>query len=515
VLLVLLLAAGAAAVFASARASLTADQQGLAQIGLPLGGGRIESVIAVTGPTSRRVGVTLRGDRIWPTGTIRAGERITLDVVVRRPGWIAWLAGRTQRLELTVTAPASAPIQDYVTIRAGAPLTIHFTRPVSAVVYGPNPGQLSRHALAAPTTRLTLTPSAAAGSVWVAGLARAWETAPARPVTWFPAGASTSAVARPAPGTSIRPATPITFTFSQPVSQVLRGSLPTVSPATSGSWHEIDAHTITFRPAGFGYGLGARVAVALPAGVSLVGGHPSGASEVGGWTVPPGSTLRLQQLLATLGYLPFRFTGHAVPLTPADQENAAIHPPTGSLLWRYANIPDALRSMWAPGSSGVITRGAVMAFENDHGLTPDGDPGPQVWRALIAATLSGHGTSFGYTFVMVSEASPESLTLWHSGHDLFTVPVNTGIPSAPTATGTYPVFEHIPSGTMSGTNPDGTHYNDKGIPWISYFNGGDALHGFYRAQYGFPQSLGCVEMSATDAGRVWPYTPIGTLVHIA
>jgi lipoprotein-anchoring transpeptidase ErfK/SrfK len=115
---------------------------------------------------------------------------------------------------------------------------------------------------------------------------------------------------------------------------------------------------------------------------------------------------------------------------------------------------------------------------------------------------------------MVSVGS-QRLTLWHSGHTVLSTAVNTGIASAPTATGTYPVFEHISSGTMSGTNPDGSHYNDPGIQWISYFNGGDALHAFTRAQFGFPQSLGCVEMQLDPAGRVWPYTPIGTLVHVA
>ena len=84
----------------------------------------------------------------------------------------------------------------------------------------------------------------------------------------------------------------------------------------------------------------------------------------------------------------------------------------------------------------------------------------------------------------------------------------------PEQNGTFAVYEHIRSGTMSGTNPDGSHYEDPGIPWISYFNGGDALHGFERAQYGFPQSLGCVEMPPATAGEVWPYTPIGTLVNI-
>ena len=57
---------------------------------------------------------------------------------------------------------------------------------------------------------------------------------------------------------------------------------------------------------------------------------------------------------------------------------------------------------------------------------------------------------------------------------------------------------------MSGTNPDGSHYSDPGIPWVSYFNGGDALHGFIRASYGFPQSLGCVEMPYSEAGAGLP-----------
>jgi lipoprotein-anchoring transpeptidase ErfK/SrfK len=67
---------------------------------------------------------------------------------------------------------------------------------------------------------------------------------------------------------------------------------------------------------------------------------------------------------------------------------------------------------------------------------------------------------------------------------------------------------------MSGTNPDGTHYHDPGIRWISYFHHGEALHSFNRASFGTPQSLGCVELPLATAAQVWPYTPIGTLVTI-
>ena len=53
---------------------------------------------------------------------------------------------------------------------------------------------------------------------------------------------------------------------------------------------------------------------------------------------------------------------------------------------------------------------------------------------------------------------------------------------------------------MKGTNVTGVTYNDPTVPWASYFNGGDALHGFLRAHYGYPQSNGCVEMPITTAG---------------
>ena len=67
---------------------------------------------------------------------------------------------------------------------------------------------------------------------------------------------------------------------------------------------------------------------------------------------------------------------------------------------------------------------------------------------------------------------------------------------------------------MKGTNVDGSTYDDPNVPYASYFNGGDALHGFMRSHYGTPQSNGCVEMSYADAALVWPLTPIGTLVTV-
>jgi L,D-transpeptidase-like protein len=504
-----------ALVIANAHASLTADSNAIAKVGMPLGGGSIQSVTVVTGPHSQRVRVKVtHGNQIWPQKAIPANQKLEVDVVVKRPGWIGWLAGHTEKLRLTMMTPVASLRSHYLTVRASQRLMLHFKQPIRAYSYGPS-GHLRRHVLAHPESAVPLPRSAAAGSTFVSAQPRRWEASSQALVSWFPAGGKATVVASPSAGTTIKPTTPITLNFSKPVSKVLGAHLPPISPA-QGSWHTLNSHAIVFEPRGYGYGLASTVHVGLPNGVRLIGGQAGSTATGGSWTVPGGSTTRLQQMLATLGYLPlnFRYSGSGVGTTEADQLQAAVKPPAGKFSWKYSNTPAALKGFWEPGAYGTVTKGALMAFENDHDMLDDGVAGPTVWHALIDAMIKGDKSSFGYTFVSVDEAS-QSLTLWHSGRTVISgTPVNTGIASAPTAAGTFPVYEHLPVTTMSGTNPDGSHYSDPGIPDVSYFNGGDALHGFLRAQYGFPQSLGCVEMPYSEAAAVYPYTPVGTLVHV-
>jgi peptidoglycan hydrolase-like protein with peptidoglycan-binding domain len=505
-----------ALIFVSAHASLTADSSAIAKVGMPLGGGSIESASIVAGPTATPVPVQIRGDLIYPGKLVPANQKLSLDVVVRRPGWISWLAGKTQTLHLTLTTPVATLRSHYLTVRANAPLRLDFKAPIKVFAYG-STGHLRRRVLSAPETVVTIPRSSEAGTIFVSAAPRTWESSRATSVSWFPAGGAATAVADPAPGTQIKPATPIMLTFSKPVAQALGSHLPPVSPTSQGTWHTLNSHAIVFRPEGYGYGLGAKVSIALPSGVKLVGGQQSGSSDAGDWTVPAGSTVRLQQVLALLGYLPLKlkYAGGGVGLTPTDQEAAAIQPPKGKFSWRYPNTPSWLVSDWQPGTYGEVTTAAVMAFENTEGMTADGIDGPPVWRALINAVIHAQRNTFGYTVVDVSEGAPESETTWHSGKTVVSGPVNTGIPATPTALGTFAVFEHLPVTTMSGTNADGSTYVDPGIPDVSYFNGGDALHGFSRASYGSPQSDGCVEMPYGEAAEVFPFTPIGTVVHVS
>lgn len=213
------------------------------------------------------------------------------------------------------------------------------------------------------------------------------------------------------------------------------------------------------------------------------------------------------QLLAELHYLPLSFQPFASASTASSQV-------PGTFAWSYPNLPASLIAQWQVGTDNVILRGAVMAFQNAHGLATTGVADTATWQALISDANTNAVDAKPYDFVNVSMGAPETLTLYVAGRETFHTLVNTGISVSPTATGTYPVYLRYTSQTMSGTNPDGSHYSDPGIPWVSYFNGGDALHGFIRATYGWPQSLGCVEMPFADAKTVWPYTPIGTLVTV-
>jgi peptidoglycan hydrolase-like protein with peptidoglycan-binding domain len=288
---------------------------------------------------------------------------------------------------------------------------------------------------------------------------------------------------------------------------------PTFSPPVAGTWTRSGPSTLTFVAAA-PFIPTTTETLTIPAGAdgprSRAGAVLTVPSTVT-FTVAQASTVRLQQLLAELGYLPLSFTATGGPPSPAQ----AVTPQVGAFAWRWPGTPASLTSLWAEGVENVITKGAVMSFENQNGLTVDGLAGRRVWSALLADQAAHKLDADPYTYVFVSKQLPEALTLFDNGSPrIVNIPVNTGAPGADTADGTYPVFEHVVSSRMQGTNPDGSTYDDPNVPWASYFNGGDALHGFVRATYGSPQSNGCVEMSIADAAQVWPLTPIGTLVTV-
>jgi hypothetical protein len=507
-----------AAVLFWSGATLAGDSVALARVEVQPLGGTLVSARAF-GHDGREIPLVIQGGRLTPQARLLPGERVWVEVVVRRPSWLGWVLGKERRERLALRTPVAGVSERWLTVSPASAVLVRFDQPVSSVTYRLSGGpvrEVRGGGRSSVTLRLARRP--AAGSVEVAASARSWER-PGRFVTvsWFPTSRLPVMLSQPAAGALISPVEPIRLTFSKPVADVLGSMRPSFAPPLQGRWHQTDSHTLTFVPSGLGVGLASDLHLRLPQPVAQ-------ATETGivqptralDWTVPPGSLLRLQQLLAVQGYLPLNWlpSGPAVARTPRSELNAAIKPPSGRFAWRYPNTPAELQALWTSGQPNQVTRGAVMMFEHQHGLAVDAFAGTHVWQALLADAVAGKHRNGGYSYVYVHRDIPQLLTLWHNGNVVLTSPGNTGVPAAPTQLGTWPVFEHHPSGTMSGTNPNGSHYNDPGIRWISYFHGGDALHAFTRASFGTPQSLGCVELPLAQAAKVWPYTPIGTLVTI-
>jgi peptidoglycan hydrolase-like protein with peptidoglycan-binding domain len=341
--------------------------------------------------------------------------------------------------------------------------------------------------------------------------------------------------ASPSAGTEgVNGAAPIRLTLAADVAP--DAPLPHITPAIPGSWQR-NGTSLVFTPAS-GFKPQTHVTITVP-----------GQTWTTSYTTGTYSLLRLQQLLAQLGYLPMSWAvspapaatpaasatpaadaaaadataSPAAPASPAPassapaggasaQLSAAYEPPAGTFSF-LPGYPSSLAGFWEPGRMNLVTTGAIMAFESEHGMQLDGLATPAVWSALLHAAASDDANPVGYSYAIASKYDPETLTIWHDGRRVFRSLANTGIPIDPTADGTYPVYLKYRFQVMQGFNPDGSHYADP-VSWVSYFHNGEAVHYFPRYSYGWQQSLGCVELPYTAAAAAWPYLTYGTLVTV-
>ncbi len=314
---------------------------------------------------------------------------------------------------------------------------------------------------------------------------------------------------------------PIRVQFSAPLAA--SSPMPTLSPSIPGSW-TIQGDDAVFAPA-VGYLGNTKVTVKIPgglagvisaAGATVGDGGTLSANQSESFTTGSLSTMRLQQLLAQLGYLPLTWTPESQttisPTNARAELAAAYNAPAGTFTWQ-AGYPWNLTDQWAAGSYNILVTGAVRAFESVTGLTMDGYASRIVWADLLKAVAKGQHNPNGYTYALASQNSPENLRIWHNGRLVLESPANTGIPASPTEDGTFPVYLKYYFSYMKGTNPDGTPYDDP-VYYASYFNGGDAVHEFSRASYGWYQSLGCVELPWDAAEAAYPYLTYGSLVTV-
>lgn len=512
--------------FAWPRYGLGPSGQGLARLNIGGAGGRF--VGATASFQGREVALADDGGWLVPASTIPAGARVEVAAEVRTPSWLAWLAGGTRHLAVGVTTPSASLLDPVEVVRPGGALVAHFSVPVSEVSVQAGAGDPTER-LARPSSAVAVIPQLAegqAGTVRIAAVPETWESLPpAAPLVYFATVGQTpmAILSPPAATTALAVDSPVELTLSEPVSIAFGDKRPTLvpviegAPVPKGTWSEPTSYSLLFTPDAPAFWPGEQFRLSLPAAVRLSVGPTGFSAPTRSIAVQgaPGSTLRLQRMLASLGYLPLDWSPAAPgpePRTMAGQAALISSPPAGAFTWRW-RFPSQLTSLWAPGVDTVITKGAVRTFEQVEGLVPVGQANPLLWPTLINAVLAHQGDPYPYTWIQVSEQLPETLWLWSDGKVVLTSLANTGIPQDPTELGTFPIYLRFKFNYMSGHNPDGSYYHDP-VYWIDYFFEGDAVHGFARASYGYPQSLGCVELPVSVAAQVFPKVHIGTLVTV-
>ena len=311
---------------------------------------------------------------------------------------------------------------------------------------------------------------------------------------------------------------PITIRFSAPLPPIT--PVPVLTPRTEGTW-TTQGNSLVFTPNG-AFPPDSEVTVSIPGGmhgVVAVDGARLRATRTVEFTTEGGSTLRAEQLLAQLGYLPVTWHPQA-PLarTRAEFERAVYVAPHGQFAF-LGDVPQPLRALWTPGSSSQVLQSALTSFDRSERLPPGSGLSTKFWSTLLrlGRRPALHRNPDGFTYAIADKNTgnnqPETFTIFQDGRVVLETAANTGISVSPTADGTYAVYLKFQNQVMKGVSPFGGSYADP-VSWISYFNGSDAVHYIYRAQYGFPQSFGCVELPWAAAEKSYGLLQLGTLVTI-
>lgn len=165
------------------------------------------------------------------------------------------------------------------------------------------------------------------------------------------------------------------------------------------------------------------------------------------------------------------------------------------------------QNFYQGGLDGVYGRGtydAVVAFQAQRGLTPDGIVGPATYNALggppTPPAVGPRGAS------ITIDLERRRLYFQRAGVTERAYDVAVGAPTTPTPVGRWVVVEKAP-------NPGGafgTRWIRLNVPW-----GGYGIHGTDQPEsIGQAVSHGCVRMHNWAVQQLYDLVPIGTVVNI-
>jgi len=108
----------------------------------------------------------------------------------------------------------------------------------------------------------------------------------------------------------------------------------------------------------------------------------------------------------------------------------------------------------------------------------------------------------------------QTLAVYDNRELVFATVIASGLEPFWTKPGTFQIFQKKETETMRNNDPSDFYYLDN-VPWTMYFDGARAIHGAYwRTRFGYPQSHGCVNLSAGDSHWLFNWATEGDWVHV-
>ena len=93
----------------------------------------------------------------------------------------------------------------------------------------------------------------------------------------------------------------------------------------------------------------------------------------------------------------------------------------------------------------------------------------------------------------------QTLSVYDNVQLVYATVIASGLKPFWTKPGLFQIFQKKETKTMRNNDPSDFYYLDD-VPWTMYYDGTRALHSAYwRTRFGYAQSHGCVNLSASDA----------------
>ena len=237
---------------------------------------------------------------------------------------------------------------------------------------------------------------------------------------------------------------------------------PVAQPARLQSFAQVNIPKPTYTPQSGGQESVAQADLILPTTVSIDTPIPQPTAELN--VVQPQSDVPVLELPTNTPYLP------PAPVLPDPLETPGVA--------SVEIVPDTPTSEYVAATVAPYTPPQVASYNGEHWIDVD---------------LS------------------QQRVYAYSGSDVVnSFVVSTGTWQTPTVTGKFKVWIKLRFTDMSGPG-----YYLPDVPYTMYFYKGYGLHGTYwHNNFGTPMSHGCVNLSIPDAGWLYDFSAVGTVVNV-